>query len=163
MQQGIHYDILFAPVASIESIRVLLCVAAAQGKHVFVLDLRNAFQRTIQFDAQKHTYKILPPFFSEYLRFHWPAHPDIEAITTNPHMYVIHNFRSMQGKTDAGRLWYHLLKGAFEKIGLHRSVADHAVSVWKEHESKMFVAVATDDCLCLVYDRAQFLRLKTRM
>jgi hypothetical protein len=69
----------------------------------------------------------------------------------------------MQVQKDAGRLWYHLLKRAFEYIGLHRSVADHAVFVLKERESKMFVAIATDDCLCLVNDRAQFIRLKTRM
>jgi hypothetical protein len=35
--------------------------------------------------------------------------------------------------------------------------------VWKELESEIFSAVATDDCLCLVDDCAQFLRLKTRM
>jgi hypothetical protein len=69
----------------------------------------------------------------------------------------------MQGQKDAGRLWYHLFKGAFENIGLHRSVADHAVFVSKKRESEMFVAVATDDCLCLVDDRAQSLRLNTRM
>jgi hypothetical protein len=147
MQQCIHYDESFAPVASIESI---------QGKHVFVLDVRNVFQNTIQFNAQKSTYNMLP-------RLHWPNHPNFEAITTDPHLYVIQNFRSMQGKKDAGHLWYHLLKGAFKNIGLHRSVADHSVFVSKECESDMFVAIATDECLCLVDDCAQFLHLKTRM
>jgi hypothetical protein len=44
-----------------------------------------------------------------------------------------------------------------------KCVADHAVFVWKERESEMFAAIVTDDCVCLVDDRAQFLRLKTRM
>jgi hypothetical protein len=101
---------------------------------------------------------MLPPFFSEYLRLHWTDHPDLEAITTKPHLYAIHNFISIQGQKDTGRLWYHLFKRAFESIGLHRSVADHAVFVWKERESEMFIAVVTDDCLCLVENRAQFLR-----
>jgi hypothetical protein len=86
MQHIIHYDEYFDPVASIESIRVLLCLAAAQCKQIFVLDVRNAFQNTIQFDAQQLTYNMLPPFFSEYLRLHWPDHPNIEAITTDPHL-----------------------------------------------------------------------------
>jgi hypothetical protein len=131
MQQDIHYDESFAPVASIESTHVLLCLAAAQGKQVFILDVRNAFQNTIQFDAQKRTYNMIPPFFSEYLCLHWPDRPNLETITTDSHLYTIQNFRSMQGQKDAGRLWHHLLKGAFENIGLHRSVADHPVFVWK--------------------------------
>jgi hypothetical protein len=69
----------------------------------------------------------------------------------------------MQGQKDAGGLWYHLLKGAFENIGLHHSVVDHALFVWKEHASEMFVAVATDDYLSLVDDHAQFLRLESHM
>jgi hypothetical protein len=55
------------------------------------------------------------------------------------------------------------LKGAFENIILHRSVTDHAIFVRKEHESKIFVAITTNDSLCLVDNCAQFLRLKSRM
>jgi hypothetical protein len=64
-------------------------LAATKGKQLFVFDLRSVFQNTIQVDAQKRTYNIIPPFFSEYLRLHWPYHPDLEAIATNPHLYAI--------------------------------------------------------------------------
>jgi hypothetical protein len=125
MHQCIHNEESFTPVASTESIRVLLCLAAAQGKQVFVLDVHNASQNTIQFDAQKRTCTMLPTFFSEYLRLHWPDHPDLEAITTDPRLYDIQFFWSIQGHKDAGRFWYHLLKWAFENVGLRHS--DHAV------------------------------------
>jgi hypothetical protein len=46
-------------------------------------------------------------------------------------------------------------------VGVHRSVADYAVFIWKEPTYELLCAVATDYCLCLVDDRAQFLRLKT--
>jgi hypothetical protein len=101
--------------------------------------------------------------FSEYLRLHWPDHPDLNAITTNPHLYAIQIFRSMQGQKDTDRLLYHLLKGAFDNIGRHCSIAYHAVFVWKEIKSEIFVTIATDDFLCLVDDRAQFIHLETPM
>jgi hypothetical protein len=37
----------------------------------------------------------------------------------------------MKRQKDAGRQWYHLLKGSLENIVLHHSVADHAVLTWK--------------------------------
>jgi hypothetical protein len=64
MKQGIHFEESFAPVAMIDSIRILLCMAAAQGKHIYVLDVRDAFQTTVQCDASKCTYNMLPPFFA---------------------------------------------------------------------------------------------------
>jgi hypothetical protein len=163
MQQGIHYYESFSPVATIENFRGLLCLSAVQGKRIFILDVCNAFQNTIQFDAHKRTYNMIPPLFSEYLRLHWLYNPDIEAIATDTHLYAIQNFRSMQGRNDAGRFWSHLLKGAFKNIGIYHSVADHAVFVWKEHESEMFFAVAMDNCSCLVDDRVQFLLIESHM
>jgi hypothetical protein len=109
MKQGIHYEESYATVASIDSIQILLCMAAAQGKQVFVLDVRNAFQNTIQFDASKRTYNMLPPFFSEYILLHWPDHPELEALTADPKQYAIQNFRLMQGEKDTGRKWYQLI------------------------------------------------------
>jgi hypothetical protein len=47
MKQGIHFDESFSPVASITNIRIILCLGASQGKSVFVLDLKNAFQNAI--------------------------------------------------------------------------------------------------------------------
>jgi hypothetical protein len=106
---------------------------------------------------------MLPPLFAEYLRLHWPDHPDLDVITADPHLYALYNFRSMQGEKDAGRRWYQLLHGALTNVGLHHSVSDHVVFTWKQDPSEMFVAIVMDDCLCVCYDRSQFLRLKQRL
>jgi hypothetical protein len=144
MKQGIHFEEYVAPVAMIDIIHILLCMAAAQGKQVYVLDVHNAFQTTVQCDAYKRTCNMLPPFFAECIRLHWPDHPDLPAISAYPKLYAIPNFRSMQGQKDSGRQWYRLLKGSLENIGLHRSVADHVVFTWKESISELFCAMATD-------------------
>jgi hypothetical protein len=64
MQQGVHFDESFSPVASIKNIRILLNLGAAQRKSVYVVDAKNALQNTIQFDLAKRTYTMLPPFFA---------------------------------------------------------------------------------------------------
>jgi hypothetical protein len=42
-QEGIDYDDAFAPVAHIESIRILLVLAAQEGWHVHHIDVKSAF------------------------------------------------------------------------------------------------------------------------
>jgi hypothetical protein len=163
MKQGIRFEEYFAPVVMIDSIHIMLCMEAAQGKQVYVLDIHNDFQTTAQFDASKRTYNMLSPFLNEYIHLHWPGHPDLPAILADLKYFAIQIFRSMQGKKDVDHQWYHLLKGSLGNIGLHHSVADHAIFTWKEPISELFCAIAMDDFLCLCDDSSQCIRLKTRL
>jgi hypothetical protein len=106
-------------------------MAAAQGKQVYVLYVRNAFQNTIQFNASKRTCYMLPPFFSENIGLHWPDILELNALTVNPKQYAIQNNRSMQGEKDASQKWYQLFSRSLANVGMRRSVADHAVSSWR--------------------------------
>jgi hypothetical protein len=45
----------------------------------------------------------------------------------------------MQGEKDAGQCWYDLLAGSLLNIGIHCSVADHAVFTWKERSSYIYI------------------------
>jgi hypothetical protein len=51
----------------------------------------------------------------------------------------------MQGEKYAGRKWYQLLAGSLSNLGMHRSVADHAVFTWRTKASELLLACATDD------------------
>jgi hypothetical protein len=156
MQQGVHFDEFFSPVASIKNIRILLNLGASQGKSVYILDSKNAFQNNIQFDPNNRAYNRLPSFFAEYVFLHWSDHPEVDAITSDTHLYTLQNFCSMQGEKDAGRRWYQLLANAPRNVGMHRSVVDYTVFTWEDSASEMFLAVATDKCLCVCDDRSFF-------
>jgi hypothetical protein len=49
MIEGVHYEQSYAHVAIIDSIGVLLSLDASQDKQVYIMDIRNAFQNTIEF------------------------------------------------------------------------------------------------------------------
>jgi hypothetical protein len=84
-------------------------------------------------------------------------------VEQDPSAYVIQNFCSLQGQKDAGQKFYQLMHKYMKHIGLHRSISDHGVFVWKQQSSELFLALATDDCLVLCNDRSQFLDLKAKM
>ncbi len=80
-QEHIDFTDSYSPVASIESIRVLLNIAASSGLLVNILDISNAFQNSIIFDVTERVYMSLPPLYLEWFIHQWP---DFPLPSTNP-------------------------------------------------------------------------------
>jgi hypothetical protein len=57
---GIDYDEVYAPVARLDSVRLLLALAAQEGSHVHHLDVKSAF---LNGDLQEEVYVTQPPGF----------------------------------------------------------------------------------------------------
>jgi hypothetical protein len=163
MIEVVHSDQLFALVAMLDSIRIILNLDAAQGKHVYILDIKNLFQNTIEFEPKKSTYNTLPPFFVEYIQLCWATHPDLGAVETDHTDFVVQIFCPMQGQKGAGHKFYQIIYNYLRHIGLHRMISDHRVFIWKQEESEMFLALATDVYMVLCDVISHFLNLKTKM
>jgi hypothetical protein len=54
---GIDYDEVYAPVARLDSVRLLLALAAQEGSHVHYLDVKSAF---LNGDLQEEVYVTQP-------------------------------------------------------------------------------------------------------
>jgi hypothetical protein len=102
--------IIDAPVVSIDSIRAILALGAAQNKTAYTLDISNAFQTSIVFQASKRIYSSLHPFFAAYMQLRWPSHPSLPGIIAQANNYAIQKIMSLQGQKDAGYYWYTLIK-----------------------------------------------------
>jgi hypothetical protein len=162
MIEGVYYDQSFYPVSSIDSIRMMIALGAAQRKTAYTLDISNAFQTSIVFQACKRTYNSLPPFFVDYISLQWTGHPDLPGLIAQANAYAIQNFRSFQGQKDAGYFWCTLLMDYLvNTMGLARHHTDHAVFLWQTPTTELFLALATDDFLVLTDNRDLFLALKS--
>jgi hypothetical protein len=69
----------------------------------------------------------------------------------------------MEGQKDVGQTFYHLISNYLRHMGLHQSISDHGVFIWKQEVSEFFLALVTDDCLIIFDDRAQLHDLKSKM
>jgi hypothetical protein len=85
--EGIDFDETFAPVARLESIRVLLAIACHLGFKLYQMDVKSAFLNGL---LQEEVYVEQPKGFQD------PSHPD--------HVYKLK--KALYGLKQAPRAWY---------------------------------------------------------
>jgi hypothetical protein len=159
-QQYIDFNESYAPVGSIDSIRAIICYAAATSLVLNVMDISNAFQTSIIFDPSERVYLSLPPKFLDWFMSKWL---DYQLPTTDPTKFVIQCLKSIQGTKDAGLRWYRLLTGVFRELGIKRSTIDHGIFVWLWQTETCYIALETDDILVASPTTAPFLHLKQEL
>lgn len=157
-QEYINFTDSYSPVASIESIRVLLNVAASNGLIVSILDISNAFQNSIIFDTTEKVYMSLPPLYLEWFKHQWP---DYSLPSLNLKELVLQCLKTIQGTHDAGRHWYILLSGCLLELKFVHSSTDHGIFTWSFNNMELCnLALATDDILFISKTRTPFLFLR---
>jgi hypothetical protein len=159
-RESIDFTDSYSPVASIDSIRLLLNLAASQGLLVSILDISNAFQNSIIFDPSERVYMSLPPLYLDWFLQQWP---DFNLPSANVKDLVLQCLKSIQGTRDAGQRWYKLLAGILLALKLIRCSCDHGVFTWNLPTENCSLALATDDILFLSKTRSPFLRLKQEL
>jgi hypothetical protein len=159
-QQYIDFNESYTPVGSIDSIRAILCYAAATNLTINVMDISNAFQSSIIFDPTERVYLSLPPKFLEWFLHKWP---DYKLPTTDPTKFVIQCLKSIQGTKDAGLCWYRLLTGVFRELDIKRSAIDHGIFIWIWQQETCYIALETDDILVASPTNNPFLYLKQEL
>jgi hypothetical protein len=138
----------------------LLNLAASTGLLISILDISNAFQNSIIFDASDRVYLSLPPLYLDWFRQQWP---DYQLPSHNIKDLVIQCLKSIQGTKDAGQRWYKLLAGVLLALKMIRCSCDHGIFVWHLPNETCYVAIETDDLLFLSKTRSPFLQLKLEL
>ena len=127
MKHGIHYDQTYAPVASWNSIRLLLILVATMGWHTQQIDYVLAFP---QAPVEKEIYMKIPKGF---------------RVTGNNHDdYVLKLNKNVYGQKQAGRVWNKFLeKKLINEVGFTKSKYDECVF----YKNKTIYILYTDDSI----------------
>jgi hypothetical protein len=143
-QEGIDFDDAFAPVARMESVRLLLALSAQQGWHVHHMDVKSAF---LNDDLKEEVYVHQPPGF---------AIPGKEG-------KVLRLCKVLYGLRQAPRAWNAKLDSTFK--GMSFTPSPHEAAIYRRGNggSALLVGVYIDDLVITGAKDAEVTAFKEEM
>ncbi|XP_059590837.1 retrovirus-related Pol polyprotein from transposon RE1 isoform X2 [Vitis vinifera] len=139
---GIDYQETFAPVAKLNTIRILLSLAVNQDWCLQQLDIKNAF---LNGDLEEEVYMEIPPGFEE-------------SMAKNQ---VCKLQKSLYGLKQSPRAWFDRFTKAVLKLGYKQGQADHTLFVKKSHARKLAILIVyVDDIILSGNDMGELQNLK---
>jgi len=127
-QEGVDFDEVFAPVARMESIWMLLAVAAREGWLVHHMDVKSAF---LNGDLQEEVYVRQPPGF----------------VAAGHEGKVLKLQKALYGLRQAPRAWNMKLDASLRKLGFKRCVSEHGMYTRGAGKTRVVVGVYVDDLI----------------
>ncbi|GJY05089.1 retrovirus-related pol polyprotein from transposon TNT 1-94 [Tanacetum coccineum] len=127
-QEGIDYDETYAPVARLESIRILLAYACALDFKLFQMDVKSAFLNGF---INEEVYVAQPPGFIDFKK------PD--------HVYKLK--KALYGLKQAPKAWYDRLKAFLIKHEYKIGMVDNTLFTKKKSSNLIIVQIYVDDII----------------
>ena len=128
-QYGIDYEETFAPVVRMESLRVLLAIAAVEDLEVHQMDVITAY---LAGDLEEEVYMELPAGL-----------PYLES-------KVCKLQKGLYGLKQSARVWNQRISKALKQSGLLVTNSDH--SVWVHRDRDLILALYVDDIVLVARD-----------
>lgn len=145
-QEGVDFLDTFSTVAKFVTVKVLLALAAQSHRHLFQLDVNNAF---LNDDLLEDIYTDLP------LGYHnkgETAHPG--------HKMVCKLHKSIYGLRQSSRQWYSKLSQSLLQFGFVHSKSDYSLFTKGSHSSFVALLVYVDDIIITGPDLTAITALK---
>lgn len=127
-EHGIDFDEIYAPVTRLETVRLLLALAAKNEWEVHHLDVKTAF---LNGEISEDVYVVQPEGFAK----------------KGKENLVYKLLKALYGLRQAPRAWYAKLNSCLESLGFKRCPSEHGVYIQKNGEEQLIVAVYVDDLL----------------
>ncbi|RVW28765.1 Retrovirus-related Pol polyprotein from transposon RE1 [Vitis vinifera] len=139
---GIDYQETFAPVAKLNTIRILLSLVVNQDWCLQQLDIKNAF---LNVDLEEEVYMEIPPGFEE-------------SMAKNQ---VCKLQKSLYDLKQSPQAWFDRFTKAVLKLGYKQGQADHTLFVKRSHAGKMAILIVyVDDIILSGNDMEELQNLK---
>uniref|UniRef100_A0ACD5YFN0 Uncharacterized protein n=1 Tax=Avena sativa TaxID=4498 RepID=A0ACD5YFN0_AVESA len=143
-RQGVDFEEVFAPVARMETVRLLLALAAHSSWEVHHMDVKSAF---LNGDLCEEVYVAQPPGY----------------IIAGKEQQVLKLQKALYGLRQAPRAWYAKLDDTLGKLGFTRSPLEHAVYRRGDSTSFLLVGVYVDDLIITGTNPAAIEEFKLQM
>ncbi|MBE2321323.1 hypothetical protein DVA67_035740, partial [Solirubrobacter sp. CPCC 204708] len=127
-KEGIDYGEVFAPVARLETIRLMTSIAAQQKWKIYQLDVKSAF---------------LNGFLDEEIYVEQP----VGYVKEGREDKVYRLRKALYGLKQAPRAWNTRIDDYFKKNGFEKCPYEHALYMKKDGEDTMFVCLYVDDLI----------------
>ncbi|GJU52408.1 retrovirus-related pol polyprotein from transposon TNT 1-94 [Tanacetum coccineum] len=127
-QEGIDYDETYAPVARLESIRILLAIACANDFKLYQMDVKSAFLNGF---INEEVYVAQPPGFIDFEK------PN----------YVYKLKKALYGLKQAPKAWYDRLKSFLIKHEYSMGMVDNTLFTKKSQSDLIIVQIYVDDII----------------
>lgn len=127
-EKGVDFDEFFAPVTRLETVRLLLALAAKNSWEVHHLDVKTAF---LNGDIKEEVYVMQPEGF----------------VKKGKEKLVYKLFKALYGLRQAPRAWYSKLNSCLQGLGFVRCPYEHAVYTKRVGKESLIVGVYVDDLL----------------
>lgn len=125
---GIDYEEVFAPVARLESVRMMVALAAHERWEVHHMDVKSAF---LNGELKEEVYVEQPPGF---------------VVAGNEHK-VLRLRKALYGLRQAPRAWNAKLDDTLMSLGFQRSSSEHGVYTRSRGRGRLVVGVYVDDLI----------------
>jgi hypothetical protein len=126
--EGVDFDETFAPVARLESIRILLSIACHLDFKLYQMDVKSAFLNGV---LQEEVYVEQPKGFQD------PHHPH--------HVYKLK--KALYGLKQAPWAWYERLTTYLLAKGFTRGQADRTLFIRQQGTHKLIAQIYVDDII----------------
>lgn len=143
-KEGVDFGEVFAPVARMESVRMLLAVAAQEGWFVHHMDVKSAFLNGV---LEEEVYVQQPPGF----------------IAAGHEGKVLKLHKALYGLRQAPRAWNVKLDSSLKNLGFKRCASEHGVYTKGEGTSRVIVGVYVDDLIITGADSRRIEQFKQEM
>ena len=149
------------PVARIESIKMLLSIAAYENLAIFKVDIGSAFMRTPMVDDVKHKWVRLNKLIVKILQEIRPG--EYEQYIMDDGTIIMEMNTISYGLVEAAHYWYKNLKGTFEKNQYKNSAKDKCVFIKRTEDKVAFCATTVDDCFFVTTNNEKWIKEQIKM
>ena len=126
--EGIDYGEMYAPIARMESIRLILAYASSKNIKVYQMDVKSAF---LNGELEEEVYMEQPDEFQ------------VQEATN--HVYRLK--KALYGLKQAPRAWYSGLDKYLRKQGYRKGNTDSNLYIKEEHGTLIIVEIYVDDII----------------